>query len=102
MRYSTAAASDLTYTVFCDEPDNHSRLAYSEALDDERADTCAAFLARALAFFAAHGIVVQRVMTDNALAYRHGNAWKALLAGRGIRQIFIKPHCPWTNGALRT
>lgn len=80
--------------------DDHSRLAYSEALDDERADTCTAFLARALAFFAAHGVVVQRVMTDNAFAYRHGNAWKALLAHRGIRQIFIKPHCPWTNGKV--
>ena len=80
--------------------DDHSRLAYSEALEDERADTCAAFLARALAFFAAHGVVVQRVMTDNALAYRHGRSWKALLADCGIRQIFIKPHCPWTNGKV--
>ena len=80
--------------------DDHSRLAYSEIHDDERADTCAGFLARALAFFAAHGIAVQRVMTDNAFAYRHGNSWKQLLADRGIRQIFIKPHCPWTNGKV--
>ena len=80
--------------------DDHSRLAYSEMHDDERAETCAAFLARALAFFAAHGIAVERVMTDNAFAYRHGHSWKQLLADRGIRHIFIKPHCPWTNGKV--
>jgi transposase InsO family protein len=80
--------------------DDHSRLAYSEIHDDERGETCAAFLARALAFFAAHGITVQRVMTDNAFAYRHGTSWKHVLADRGIKQIFIRPHCPWTNGKV--
>lgn len=80
--------------------DDHSRLAYSEALDGERVDTCTGFLARALALLATHGVVVQRVMTDNAFSYRHGNAWKALLADRGTRQIVIKPHCPWTNGKV--
>ena len=80
--------------------DDHSRLAYSEIHDDERADTCAGFLDRALTFFATHGIAVQRVMTDNAMSYRHGNAWKAVLAARGVRQLFIKPHCPWTNGKV--
>jgi transposase InsO family protein len=80
--------------------DDHSRLAYSEIHDDERAETCAGFLARALAFFAAHGIAVQRVMTDNAFAYRHGRIWKQVLAERGVKHIFIKPHCPWTNGKV--
>ena len=80
--------------------DDHSRLAYSEIHDDELAPTCSGFLARALAFFDAHEITVERVMTDNAFAYRHSNSWKALLADRGIKQIFIKPHCPWTNGKV--
>ncbi len=44
--------------------------------------------------------MVQRVLTDNAFAYRHGAAGKALLADRGIPPIFIKPHCPWTNGKV--
>ena len=39
-------------------------------------------------------------MTDNAFAYRHSRAWRQLVDGRGIRQIFIKPHCPWTNGKV--
>jgi len=34
--------------------DDHSRLAYSEIHADERAETCAAFLRRAVAFYAAH------------------------------------------------
>jgi transposase InsO family protein len=80
--------------------DDHSRLAYSEIHDDERGSTCAAFLDRASAFFAAHGVAVQRVMTDNAFAYRHSNDWHAVLTAYGTRQIFIKPHCPWTNGKV--
>ena len=51
--------------------DDHSRLAYSEILPDEKGPTCAAFLERAAAYFAAHGITrIERVMTDNAFAYR--------------------------------
>ena len=49
--------------------DDHSRLAYSEVLADETGATSAAFWRRAVAFFRAHGIVVERVMTDNAFAY---------------------------------
>jgi transposase len=52
--------------------DDHSRLAYSEILPDEKGPTCAAFLDRALDYFAAHGITtVQRLMTDNAWAHKH-------------------------------
>jgi transposase InsO family protein len=80
--------------------DDHSRLAYSEILDDEKGPTCAAFLARALAFFAAHGVTVERVLTDNAFAYRHSRDWHAVLTAHGARQLFIKPHCPWTNGKV--
>src|SRR5699024_8305299 len=55
--------------------DDHTRLAYSEIHDDERAQTCAGFLLRAAAYFAAMGVVqIERVMTDNAFAYRHGRA----------------------------
>ena len=79
--------------------DDHSRLAYSEVLSDEKGPTCAAFLDRALDYFAGHGIPhVQRLMTDNAWAYR----WSlhAICQRRGIKQIFIKPHCPWQNGKV--
>ncbi|WP_344203731.1 IS481 family transposase, partial [Pseudolysinimonas kribbensis] len=79
--------------------DDHSRLAYSEIHPDERGQTCAAFLARALDHFAAHGITrVERLMTDNAWAYRW--SLRELCAARNIRQVFIRPHCPWQNGKV--
>jgi transposase InsO family protein len=79
--------------------DDHSRLAYSEVLPDEKGPTCAGFLDRALAYFAVHGIAqVQELMTDNAWSYKW--SLRELCAVHGIRQIFIKPHCPWQNGKV--
>jgi transposase InsO family protein len=79
--------------------DDHSRLAYSEVLPDEKGATCAAFLARALDYFAGHGIThVEQLMTDNAWAYRY--SLRELCATAGIKQIFIRPHCPWQNGKV--
>ena len=81
--------------------DDHSRLAYSEILPDEKGPTCAAFLERAAAYFAAKGIpCIERVMTDNAFAYRYSNDVKRVCAALGARQKFIKPHCPWQNGKV--
>jgi transposase InsO family protein len=81
--------------------DDHSRLAYSEIHDDEKADTCAAFLRRAAAYFADHGIAtIERVLTDNAFAYRNSRVFSDAVAALGARQKFIKPHCPWQNGKV--
>lgn len=81
--------------------DDHSRLAYSEILPDEKGATCAAFLERAAAYFAAKGITrIERVMTDNAFAYRHSNDMKRVCTNLGAKQKFIKPHCPWQNGKV--
>jgi transposase InsO family protein len=81
--------------------DDHTRLAYSEILNDERADTTAGFFERALEFFAANGIErVERLITDNAWNYRHGRQLRELLAERSITHKFIKPHCPWQNGKV--
>ena len=79
--------------------DDHSRLAYSEILPDEKGPSCAAFLGRAIAYFAAHGIArIEQLMTDNAWAYRW--SLREVCAAHGIKQIFIKPHCPWQNGKV--
>jgi hypothetical protein len=52
--------------------EDHSRLAYSEVLPDEKGPTCAAFLERGISYFARHGIDrIQRLITDNAWAYRY-------------------------------
>jgi transposase InsO family protein len=80
--------------------DDHSRLAYSEIHPDERADTCAGFLDRALAYFAARGAPVREVMTDNAFAYRRGGRWRERLAAEGIKHRFIRPYRPQTNGKV--
>jgi transposase len=77
--------------------DDATRLAYVEVLGNERARTAIAFLRRAVAFYAAHGIFVQRLMTDNGNAYRstaHALACRAL----GIRHIRTRPYRPRTNG----
>jgi transposase InsO family protein len=79
--------------------DDHSRLAYSEILPDEKGSSCAEFLDRAAAYFAACGIPrIERVMTDNAWAYRYSLG--TVVATLGARQVFIKPHCPWQNGKV--
>ncbi|NYG21472.1 transposase InsO family protein [Agromyces hippuratus] len=79
--------------------DDHSRLAYSEVLTDEKGSTCAAFLERAIVYFAASGITrIERLITDNAWAYRY--SLREVCATHGIRQKFIKPHCPWQNGKV--
>jgi transposase InsO family protein len=80
--------------------DDHSRLAYAEIHADERAQTAVAFLERALAFFAAHGIRVKRVMTDNAFAYVHSRAFRELLVRQGIQHLRTRPHRPRTNGKV--
>jgi transposase InsO family protein len=80
--------------------DDHSRLAYVELHADEKAVTVSAFLARALAFFAGHGIVAKRLMTDNAFAYIHNRSLRELLARHGIRHLTTEPYRPRTNGKV--
>ncbi len=77
--------------------DDHTRLAYVEVLPDERTETAAAFFRRALAWYRARGIPIQRLMTDNGNAYVSKH-FAALCRERGIRQIFTRPYTPKTNG----
>jgi transposase InsO family protein len=80
--------------------DDCSRLAYSEIHADERAPTCAEFFERAIEFFADHGVTIERLITDNAMAYRHGTKLRELLSDHRITHKFIRPHCPWQNGKV--
>ena len=81
--------------------DDHSRLAYSEILDDEKAATCAAFFARAVDHFNSHGIDrIAEVMTDNHWSYTRSNQFARQLTGLGAKHRLIKPHCPWQNGKV--
>jgi transposase InsO family protein len=77
--------------------DDATRLAYVEVLADEQATTAVGFLRRAVAFYAAHGITVERVMSDNGACYRstiHAFACRAM----GLRHLRTRPYRPRTNG----
>jgi transposase InsO family protein len=77
--------------------DDATRLAYAEVLADERGQTVAGFLRRAVAFYASHGIRIERVMTDNGAGYRslvHALACRLL----GLRHLRTQPYRPRTNG----
>lgn len=78
--------------------DDHTRLVYSEILENERKETAAAFWARAREFFAEHGITVLRVITDNGSCYRSHVFRDAL--GAGVKHKFIRPYRPQTNGKV--
>jgi transposase InsO family protein len=79
--------------------DDHTRLAYAEIHPDEKADTCAGFLRRAAVALRGLGVEhVERVMTDNALAYRRSAAWSRALGEVGARACFTRRYRPQTNG----
>lgn len=87
---------DYIHTVI----DDHSRVAYAEIHDDEKGVTAAGVLERAIAFYQALGVTGERVISDNAFAYRHSTAFRGVIDAHGITQKFIRPHCPWTNGKV--
>ena len=80
--------------------DDCSRLAYSEIHDDEKAPTVTAFTRRALNWFLDHGIVAERLMTDNAFTYIHNKTLSELLYRRAIRHLRTRPYTPRTNGKV--
>ncbi len=97
VRKRTKVGFDFVHSMV----DDHSRLAYSEILDDERGETCAGFLERAASFFAANGIDrVVRVMTDNHWSYTRSIKVAEVIEVMGARHVLIKPHCPWQNGKV--
>ncbi len=77
--------------------DDYSRLAYSEIHEDELGVTAAGFWDRANAFFAAAGIRIEAVMTDNGAYYRSRDFAAAL---GHIKHRFTKPYRPQTNGKV--
>jgi transposase InsO family protein len=79
--------------------DDHTRLAYAEIHPDETGATCASFLRAAAAWFTTVGIDrIERVMTDNALAYRRSTAWRHALEDLNAQQRFTRSYRPQTNG----
>ena len=81
--------------------DDHSRYAYVEQHPDQRGETAAAFLRRALEHFREAGLgPSEAVMSDRAMAYRNSRAFKAELDRVGARQILTPPYTPRWNGKV--
>jgi transposase InsO family protein len=79
--------------------DDHSRVGYAEVHDDETAITATGVLRRATAWFAARGIIVERVLSDNGSAYR-SNLWREVCAELTIAPKRTRPYRPQTNGKV--
>ncbi|WP_425844490.1 IS481 family transposase [Agrococcus sp. TSP3-2-1] len=88
----------LGYAYLHHAVDDHTRIAYSEILDDEKKDTAAGFWERARAFYASLGIQVTAVMTDNGSCYR-SHAFKDAL-GNDVKHRRTRPYRPQTNGKV--
>jgi transposase InsO family protein len=92
------AATRVGYAYVHSAVDAHSRVAYSEILNDERGGTCANFWRRANSWFADHGITVERVLTDNARNYVDSHAFRDALGTTAHSRI--RPRRPQTNGKV--
>ena len=77
--------------------DDYSRLAYCELLPSERKEDCAAFLERAVAWYAEQEIPVERVLSDNARSY-HSHLWRETCELLSIERRYTRHYSPWTNG----
>jgi transposase InsO family protein len=95
-RVETRVGYDFAHAIV----DDHSRLAYVELQAGEKAATVTGFVERALAFFAEHGMVAKRLMTDNAFVYVHNRSLRELPADKGIRRLTTRPYRPRTNGKV--
>jgi transposase InsO family protein len=77
--------------------DDASRLAFTAIMPDERKESAVAFLEKALAWFSAHGVTAQRVMTDNGSAYK-SRLFASAIADHGLCHKRTRPYTPKTNG----
>ena len=79
--------------------DDHSRVAYVEICADENAQTAIGVLRRAVAWFADHGVTVERVLSDNGSCYR-SHAWADACTDLAITHKRTRPYRPQTNGKI--
>ena len=79
--------------------DDHSRVAYAEIHDDETAATAIAVLRRAVTWFHARGVTVERVLSDNGSCYK-SHAWRTACTDLRITHKRTRPYRPQTNGKI--
>jgi transposase InsO family protein len=93
--YRALSGTAFLHTVV----DDHSRVAYVEICTDETAATAIGVLHRAVAWFADHGVTVERVLSDNGSAYK-SFAWRDSCTALGITHKRTRPYRPQTNGKI--
>lgn len=99
-RINTGTRQGVGYRYIHSAVDDHSRVIYSEILDDEKASTATAFWHRAINWFAQNGIPrIERVLTDNGGCYR-SRYWRNLCAAHNIKVKKTRPYRPQTNGKV--
>ncbi|WP_345763583.1 IS481 family transposase [Diaminobutyricibacter sp. McL0608] len=94
-RFQPLVGTAFVHTVI----DDNSRVAYAEIHDDETAATAIGVLRRAVSWFAARGVTVERVLSDNGSAYK-SHAWRDACADLGIKVKKTRPYRPQTNGKI--
>jgi len=94
-KYHPKIGTAFVHTVI----DDHSRVAYAEIHDDEKATTATGVLHRAVAWFAARGVVVERVLTDNGAPYV-SHLWRDTCTDLAIAHKRTRPYRPQTNGKI--
>jgi transposase InsO family protein len=94
-----AKRSTVGYRFLHTAIDDRTRLAYSEILPDEQGVTAAEFWRRAHAWFASHGITVERALTDNGACYK-SRVWRRALDDTGVDHKRTRPYRPQTNGKV--
>jgi transposase InsO family protein len=97
---ATPTGRGIGYDYVHSAVDDRSRVAFSQLLPDESAATAALFLIEAASFFADHGVVIQRVLTDNAKAYAQSILFAETAAGLGIGLKRTRRYRPQTNGKV--
>ena len=98
-RTGSVAKKGEGYLAIHSAVDAHTRLAYSEILAAENAIECTGFLGRAHAWFADHGVAIERLLTDSGPGYR-SDAWRDLCAELGLAHTRIRAYRPQTNGKV--
>ncbi|MDE0231075.1 MAG: IS481 family transposase [bacterium] len=99
-REASEPRQNVGYEYLHSMVDDHSRVAYTEVLDSQDAQACAGFMLRAARWFATWGYRIDRVMTDNAMAYRNSRAFADALTQIGAAHKLIRPYRPQTNGKV--
>jgi transposase InsO family protein len=99
-RATASRGRGIGYDYIHSAVDDRSRVAFSQILADESAATAALFLLEAASFFADHGVMIERVLTDNAKAYAQSILFADTAAALGITLKRTRRYRPQTNGKV--